>query len=156
MPDALTHFRVRHAGTAQRKRRVVINGEPREARVLLENDADPVRHLAGDRLILEQDGAGALPGKPGDHVEQSGFPAPGRPDDGEKFTLLERQIDRPERMDRSVPLERRIDARHAGEAEMLGAHAGKTIRTSTCASACRANSCRPRSSTSRTGRARPL
>ena len=58
MLHALADLRLGHAGAAQREGGVVVDREPGKARVLLEHDADTVRHLARDRHALEGDRPG--------------------------------------------------------------------------------------------------
>ena len=83
----------------QTERDVVVHGQPRKARVLLEHDADTVGNAAFDSGAFEYDGARRGPGKSCDHVEQRRLPATRRADNGEKFAASEREVERPERLD---------------------------------------------------------
>ena len=49
--DPLADVLLGHAGAAQRKRGVIVHGEPGEARILLKHHADAVGNLAGDRHV---------------------------------------------------------------------------------------------------------
>src|SRR5207248_6528939 len=84
---------------AQAERDVVPDVEPREARILLEHDADPGRDLAADRLALEADGAGARRRQPGERLQQRGLAAAGRSHDGDEFARGEIEVEGPERVD---------------------------------------------------------
>ncbi len=68
MLHALADFRLGQSGTAQREGGVVERREPRKARVLLEHDADTVRHAARDGTPFEGHRARGWARKPGDDV----------------------------------------------------------------------------------------
>src|SRR5439155_1307902 len=74
---------------AQAKCGVVPHGQPGEARVLLEDNADAVGHLAGDWAALEchRSRRGLL--QPSEHLEQRGLTAARRADDGKELAALE-------------------------------------------------------------------
>jgi hypothetical protein len=71
----------------------------RNRRVLLEHDADPVRHRAGDRLVLEVDRAGSRGREPRHQFEERRLAAARRPDDGKEFPGAQVEIERPKRME---------------------------------------------------------
>src|SRR6266516_4626363 len=91
--DATADLRGRHAVATQAKCGVVPHRQPREARVLLKNDPDAVRHFAADRPPLESDGAGRGLLEAGEHLKQRGLAAPGRTDNGKKLAAFELEID---------------------------------------------------------------
>src|SRR4051794_3520125 len=93
-------------GTAQPEGDIVPDGEPGQARILLEDDTDPGRHVARDALPLEGDGAGAGRGQPGERLQQRGLAAAGGADHGDELAAREIEIDRPERVDRRVAVAR--------------------------------------------------
>ena len=87
---------------AQAERDVVGDGEPGKARVLLEHDADALRHLARNRLAFNVTRALGRAVQPGDDLEQRGFPAARRADHGEELAAHQIEVDRPERLDLGV------------------------------------------------------
>ena len=92
--DAAADFRVDDAVTTQAERGVVPHRQPRKASILLEDDADAVRHLARDWTALERHRAGGGLLQAGQHLQQSGLAAAGRTDDGEKLAALQVELDR--------------------------------------------------------------
>ena len=79
MLHALADFRLGQSGAAQREGGVVVRREPGEARVLLEHDADTVRHAPGDGTPFEGHRARGWARKPGNDVEKVDFPQPDGP-----------------------------------------------------------------------------
>ena len=118
MIDPRGDLRFVQSRLAQPERDVVGDGEPGKARVLLEHDADAVRHLAGDRVAFERRGAFGWTVQPGDDLEQRRFPAARRADDGEKFPAHQVEIDRPERPDLGLLRRGRKDARDAAQRDV--------------------------------------
>ena len=120
--DAGANLGGRDAGAAQAERDVVPYVEPREARILLEHDADPGGDLIADRLALEADGTVGRSRQAGERLEQRGLAATGRAHDGDEFAGAKIEIERPERMDAAVagfedlgdPAQPRAHLRHAG------------------------------------------
>ena len=113
------------AGAAQAEGDVVAHGEPGKRRILLEHHADAVRHLAGDRLVLERDGALGRRAQARDQVQQRGLAAAGRADHREELAARKIEVERPERMHRELALEH---ARHAAQARVNGGLCGFALR----------------------------
>src|SRR3954463_290678 len=98
MLHTLPDFRLGQPGPAQREGGVVERREPRKARVLLEHDADAVRHTPGDGSPFESHRARGWARKPGDDVEERRLPAAGRPDHGKELALAQIEVERAEGM----------------------------------------------------------
>src|SRR5260221_13916567 len=84
-----TDFRGVDAVAVQAKRGVVPHRQPGKACVLLEDDADAVRHLPSHRAVLERHcpRRGLL--QPGEQLEQRGLAAAGGTDDREELAASE-------------------------------------------------------------------
>ncbi len=95
--DAPLHLCGVDAGAPEPERHVVAHIEPGERRIFLEDDADAVGH-AVDALAFEQDVTLGRRREAGQHVDQSRFPAAGRPDHREEFAACDLEIERPQRM----------------------------------------------------------
>ena len=74
---------------------VLEHGHVPEQRVVLEHEADlPLAHVAvGGILAVEQHGAAVGHLEPGDHAQQRGLAAPGRPEQGDQLAGREGQAD---------------------------------------------------------------
>ena len=83
---------------------MLIVTHPGEAGVFLKDHPDAVRDLAADRTPLEFDHALRCLLQPRNQLQQSRLAAARRPDDREKFALLEIEIERSQRVDRFPPL----------------------------------------------------
>ena len=94
MVDALADFCLGHAGAAQREGGVVHTREPGKARVLLEHDADALRHLARHGAPFEGRPYPTIGRKPREDIQKRGFPAAGGPDDGEELALAQIEVER--------------------------------------------------------------
>ena len=79
---------------------MLIVTHPGEAGVFLKDHPDAVRDLAADRTPLEFDHALRCLLQPRNQLQQSRLAAARRPDDREKFALLEIEIERSQRVDR--------------------------------------------------------
>ena len=79
---------------------MLIVTHPGEAGVFLKDHPDAVRDLAADRTPLEFDHALRCLLQPRNQLHQSRLAAARRPDDREKFALLEIEIERSQRVDR--------------------------------------------------------
>jgi len=90
----------RQRRAAQPERDVVLDVEPWQRRVLLEDDADAVGRFSRDGLALERDAALGRRGQSGDDLEQRRLAATRRPDDGEELAASELEIERAERVQR--------------------------------------------------------
>ena len=71
---------------------VVVDGQPRQQRMALEDDG-AVGARRVDFAVLQQDGARRDLRQAGDQVEQRGLAATGMADDGDELALLDRQRD---------------------------------------------------------------
>ena len=90
MLDALADFRLGQAGAAQREGGVVVDREPGKARVLLEHDADPVRHRARDGSPFEgRPCPRSALASPAMTSSKRGLAAAGGPDDGKELALAQ-------------------------------------------------------------------
>ena len=93
MLHALADFCLGQPGAAQREGGVVIGREPWKARVLLEHDADAVRHAARDGTPFEGHRARRWARKPGNDVEKRRLSAAGGPDDGKELALAQLEVE---------------------------------------------------------------
>ncbi len=78
---------------------VLAHRQPREQRVLLKHHAAIRARLVGD-LAVDRERARAGRNEPGNHVEQGGFAAAGRADDGDKLARLHFHRDIADRLHR--------------------------------------------------------
>jgi hypothetical protein len=106
-------FRRHGAGAAQAECDIVPHVEPGEGRVLLEHDADFIRHRAGDRAPIHLDRAGARPHQPGDDLQKRALAAAGRSDHGDELAAAELEIERAERRHRPLAGAGGISVRNA-------------------------------------------
>src|SRR6185436_3714073 len=82
--------------TAKAEGCVIPHRQPREASVLLEHHANTLRHIACNRPSFERNGACAGRLQPGQHLQEGGFAAAGRPHHSEKLASSQIKIDRSE------------------------------------------------------------
>src|SRR4051794_26673034 len=152
MLNPLADVRLGQPGPAQREGGVVERREPRKARVLLEHDADAVRHTSGDGTPFEGHRTRGWARKPGDDVEKRRLSAAGGPDHGKELALTQLEAEGAERMDRLLPLAWGIEAGHAVKADLdaVAPHRRPPVpapvmpdATRRPPGACRCGACRP-------------
>ena len=102
------------ASTAQPECDVVPHAEPREGRVVLEDDADARRNRALHRAAFERHGAAARQRQAGDDVEQRRLAATRGSDDGKEFALAKLEVQGSERVDAVLERLRHCAHGHAG------------------------------------------
>ena len=88
-PDPRADLRGCHAAVLQAQGDVLLDGAPREDRVLLEDVADLAARARADALAVDQDLAPGRRQERADHVEDGGLAAAGGAHDGHEFLVVD-------------------------------------------------------------------
>src|SRR5690349_22179297 len=100
---------------AQPEGHVVSHGQPRKAGIFLKYDAYAIRYLLLDRAPFKLDDAFRCIAESCDQFEQGRLAATGWADDGKELAAIDRDVDRPERVDRLPARCRGKDLGHASQ-----------------------------------------